>query len=516
MKKIFAVIMAVAMIASVFVFTANAAENEWEVYASVGSYKDEYEKESKMPAVPGLRYTEAGVQVYTASTEQLEAMGTNAWCGLQLKEKVNLKNGFTMTAVIDKYTDNTATDKWIAFVIWTDPKGTPGDTDYGTGWFCLARPNPTNVTCQSFVDTPVNLKTAPNLETNIYEQEALVLDVRNEVGKLNIYVNDQPMNATGFDKNFENNEAYISIVGHQGNRDEIAITITDVNGVKPTGTESQAPFIPTDIEIPVEGPEVEPGQPCWIWNSESVEDGNPGQSMTSITNDDGSLHITFDDKNAPLLSKSTGKYLYKAEDFPIFAVMFKDLDDIGNGSGSLWYCAGDVYAAQNDSQTGLNWADCDYAEEDGWRILTIDLSGETTWEGNIHGFRLDIAPDTSLADETADIMWVAFFRTEKDAYTYAGLGDYYTKTYEKPEETEPETEAKTDAPQTDAPQTDAPQTDAPQTDASNPGTTDKAPETSGNTSSGGANTGMIIGIVIAAVVAVAAIVAAIVLKKKKK
>jgi len=69
-------------------------------------------------------------------------------------------------------------------------------------------------------------------------------------------------------------------------------------------------------------------------------------------------------------------------------------------------------------------------------------------------------------------------------------------------ETEAETDAKTDAPQTDAPQT--------------AGTTDKAPETSGNTSSGGVNPGVIIGIVIAAVVAVAAIVAAIVLSKKKK
>ena len=47
MKKIFAAIMAVAMIATMFVFTASAADNEWAVYASANAYKEEYDEDDE-------------------------------------------------------------------------------------------------------------------------------------------------------------------------------------------------------------------------------------------------------------------------------------------------------------------------------------------------------------------------------------------------------------------------------------------------------------------------------------
>lgn len=517
MKKLFAIIMAVAMIASVMVFTANAADNEWEVYASVGKYKDEYEKESDMPKEPGMKYTEAGVQVYTATHEQLEAMNANAWCGLQLKEKVNLKDGFSMTAIVDRYTENSSTDQWIAFCLWTQPKATPADTEHGTGWFCLIRPNMGQTL--SFIDTATNLKTTAPINSDVFDGGALVLDVKNEDGKLVIYVNDQDMKATGFDKDFENNECYASIVGHQGNRDEIAITVTEVNGVKPTGTDAKDPFIPSDIEVPVEGPEVAANEPCWLWNAENVTDGKPGDAMKSVENEDGSLHITFEDSTAPLFNCSVKKYLYDAQQFPILAIKFKSLDDIADSS-MLWYCAGDVYAAQEDSKYPLSWADCDYEDEEGWKILTVDLSSEDTWNGNIHGFRLDVASDTHLGGEEFDLMWFGFFRTEKEAYTYAGFADLYAKLYEKTAVTE--TEEVTDSGEATPTETTADTTNE----------TEGGSETTENTTAddttaetkpvddkkdnGGLPTGAIIGIIAGVAVIAVVVVIVIVTSKKKK
>lgn len=510
MKKLFAVIMAAAMIASVFVFTANAAENEWEVYASVGNYKESYETESDMPKIPGLRYTENGVQMYSASITELKAMGLNGWGGLQLKEKVDLSNGFTMTAVIDKYTEE-AVDKWIAFCLWTEPKATPGDATHGKGWFSLCRPSGDRIELQSFVDTPATCKLIGNyIDTNIYEQEALVFEVKKVDGKLAIFINGVDMNAPEAFDRFENNEAYVSIVLHQGRQEEVACTITEVNGVKPTGTESQEPFVPSDAKPRVEGPEVEAGKPCWLYTAESVKDGKPGTGMTSIVNDDGSLHVTITGDNQVLLNPRIKEYIYQASDFPVWACKFKGLDDIYDSAG-LWYCAGEVTAAQNDSMTSFSWYEAEEAG-DGWMVVTVDLDGAARWEGEINSFRLDIDATTEHGGEEFDLAWIGFFRSEEEAYAYAGVKQTTdTTTNEDTSTPSGDTTDNVTTPSDDTTKADD------TTDAKTDAPTTKTPETTTNSGSqGGLNTGVIIAIVVAAVVAIAAVVAVVVLKKKKK
>lgn len=509
MKKLFAVILAAAMVASMLVFTANAADNEWEVYASVGKYKDQYDEESDMPKIPGLRYTDAGVQMYSASAQELDAMATNGWGGLQLKEKVNLSEGFSMTAVIDKYTEE-AVDKWIAFCIWTDPKATPGDATHGKGWFSLCRPGATDIELQSFIDTPATCKLIGNrIPTNIFEGEALVLEVKKVDGKLGIYINDVDMNASEAFDRFENNEAYVSIVLHQGNREEVACTITEVNGVKPTGSEAQDPFVPSDAQPRVEGPEVAANQPCWLYTAEDVKDGKPGTGMTSIVNDDGSLHITVTGDNQVLLNPTVKKYIYNAEEFPVWACKFKGLDDIYDSAG-LWYCAGDVYAAQNDSMTSFSWYDADEVG-DGWSVVAVDLDGAPRWEGAINSFRLDIDATMDNGGEEFDLAWIGFFRSEEEAYAYAGVTKSETTTEEA-------TEADTKGDETTEPagdettaDTKADDTTAEAVTTSEPATTDKTAETG----KGGLPVGAIIGI-ICGVVVIAVVVVIVVVSKKKK
>jgi hypothetical protein len=518
MKKLFAIILAALMIASVMVFTANAADNEWEVYASVGTYKDEseYEDEDDRPHEPGLRYTEAGVQMYSATTEQLDAMNKNAWGGLQLKEKVKLTDGFTMTAVIDKYTDKQA-DKWIAFCLWTDPKATPADTDHGKGWFVLCRPSGANMTLLSFIDEPTNIQTQMNIQTDIYSGEALVLDVKKgEDGKMKVFVNDQDMKCDKVFDYFENGEAYVSIVLHQGNRDEIAVTITDVNGVKPTGTDAKEPFVSSDAKPREPGPEVPANEPCYLWNADRVKKGKPGAGLTSIVNDDGSLHISFTNDNASQINPSV-KDMYDAEQFPVWAVKFKNLDELVDGNSSLWYCAGEVLAAQEGSNIGFSWSDCDYEEEDGWKILAIDLTGENYWEGTINSFRLDITSSKEFTEEdTFDIDWIGFFRSEKEAYTYAGFGDLYSRIYEKGADTE---EVTTEAVNDDTTAAEGEATTAAEGETgadTQPADTTKTDDGKTTDDSKGLPVPAIIGIIAGVAVIIAVVVIVIVTNKKKK
>ena len=519
MKKLFAALLAVAMMASMFVFTANAAENEWAVYASVSRYDEEPEEPDDAPKEPGMKYTDNGVQMYSATSEQLEAMGVTAWGGLQLKNKVKLTDGFTMTAIIDKYTTSSA-DKWIAFCLWTDPKATPADTKHGKGWFVLCRPSGAGMTLLSFIDEPTNMQMQTNITCDIYNGEALILDVKKEDGKMKVYVNDIDMKCDKiFDDYFVDGEAYVSIVLHQGCRDEIACTITDVNGVKPTGTESQEPFVPESAKPREPGPEVPVNEPCYLWNAERVKKGNPGSGLSSIMNDDGSLHISFTNDNAAQINPSV-KDMYDAEQFPIWAVKFKNLDDLVDAS-TLWYCAGEVLAAQEGSNIPFSWADVDYPEEGGWGLLTVDLTGEPYWEGTINAFRLDITANKDFTEEdTFDIDWIGFFRSEAEAFAYAGMSDYYNKTYgttpaddttAADDTTKADDETKADDTTTQSGDTTT-NADPATTTAENKGGETTAAAQSG----GGLPTGAIIGIIIAAVVAVAAVVIAVVLGKKKK
>lgn len=510
--------MTAAMIMTMFVFTANAADNEWAVYASANGYKEHYEPDDSLPKVPGLKYVENGVQMYTATDEQLKDMGNNGWGTIQTKEKVSYKNGLTMTVLVDKYTDGAA-DKWISFSIWDSQKIAQGAAGYGCGWFCLIRPNGATCGLESYMCKPsvamTNL-TMSSTPTNIYEGEALTLEIKPEDGKYNVYINGVDMKASGFVDFMENDEAYIGVTGHQGTREQIILTVTEFNGATPTGTDAQEPYLPEDLQpIPVkeDTPPVPEGDPCWLWNTERVKNGKPGEGMTSLVNDDGSLNITFSE-NAPMLNGNVRTGSYEASEFPIWAILYKGLDEIGAGA-SLWYCAGEVYAAQNDSHTGFDWSEGDYDmnNDTGWRLVCVDLTDEATWEGIIHGYRLDIAGDGSLNEQSADIMWIGFFRTEKDAYYYANMNEYYDKEYgtaatsEDTAATPDDTTSASDPASSDAATgTEAtPGTDAPAT------TTGKASE--GDKKS---NAGLIIGIVAGVVVIAAAAAAGIVMSKKKK
>ena len=116
-----------------FVFKANAAVNEWVPYGKINTYSDHYEKEEDMPQVAGMRYTDAGVQMYTPTKEQLETWGKTAYSSMQLKDKISFADGLKVIITVDEFT-RAGVDKWISFNLWTDEMPTPEAAGFGKGW----------------------------------------------------------------------------------------------------------------------------------------------------------------------------------------------------------------------------------------------------------------------------------------------------------------------------------------------------------------------------------------------
>ena len=331
MKKIIAIIMTASLIFAAAGLTVNAAENEWTVYAAAVDYKETYAEDESLPKAPGLRYTDLGVQMYSADDEMLKNMSANAWGTIQTKEKVSYKNGLTMTVLVDRF-NNSGADKWISFSIWDSQKISQGAAGHGCGWFCLVRPTSSGCKLESWLCTPTvamqNLMVG-QCETNVYEGEALQFEIKAVDGKYSVFVNGVDMKAGSFVQFMENDEAYIGLTGHQGVREQFCFTITEFNGAVPAGTEAIDPYVPENL-IPVPSYEDTPatpeGEPCWLWSAERVKYNVPGIGMTSVVNDDGSLRITFDE-NMPQINASVRTGSYKAEEFPVWAILFKDLDE---------------------------------------------------------------------------------------------------------------------------------------------------------------------------------------------
>jgi hypothetical protein len=466
-------------------------------------------------------------------SEHLEELSWNAWGTIQTTDKVSFKDGLTMSVVAEAFEDG-PDDKWISFTISDSQKTSQGAPGYGNGFGCLIRPTTSgsNTIEPYLFNDKEALKYLPSYDftanCNIYEGEALTLEIKKEDGKYNIYLCGVAVNKVfqSFIDYFPDEEAYIGVTGHAGTRHDMKLTVTEFNGVKPQGTKSVKPYEPEDIKTPGTKETTEPieaGKPCFLWSPLThMKSNSPGTGMTGTIADDGSVHVTFGETAPQLSSTISIEYWYDAAEFPIFALMFKGLDEIGN-AGSLWYCAGEVYSARNDAVTQFSWG-ADYEgddDPDSWKILIIDLEGRDNWyEGDrINSYRLDIAGDGSLADEEADLMWAGFFRTAKDAMCFDSgngitLADYYEREYGSVEDT---TEKVTEPAPVETEPGKVETQPASGSDDTQPAATEKIPETkdTGKPAAEKNNTWIII-VIIAAVVVAAGVACIFIFKNKKK
>ena len=527
MKKILAIAIALVMVISVMPLTASADDGQvsWSVCNSAQAiYEPDKMDEDDFDYVPGYKYTADGLQFFTAEDDQLKAMGITARGSLQTTETYDLTKGFTMTATMQKY-DEANADKWISFSIYNYRGPSQGGNSWGYGWCCLIRPNATGIDIQSFISDAANgfqHLGSVAAAVNVYNGEELSFDLVYEDNAFSIVICDQvvPLDSDRFSACFEDNMGYIGMTLHNGTSMQAIATVTEFNGVKPQGTDSAEPAIPEGLEEAAEKgdtPYPEAGLPCYLWTpaEEINDDGDAGSFLTGVLNDDGTATMTIGNGAAQLNEKIESKYWYGAEDYPVFAIKFKDLDEVAGGV-NLWFCAGEVLSAREDSYIMANWADCDddiNDEENGWSILTFDLSYETTWEERINGFRLDFTGDNSFNGAEFQLAWCGFFASEEDAYNYAEMGDTWDAYYGDSDDDDATTEAPADTNEGDA-TTEAPAGD--ETGAGDATTAapsgDETDKTDDDAKGGvGAWLWIVIGVAVVAVVAVVIVV----IKKKK-
>ena len=141
MKKLFSVLLVIAMLASVVVITAvpaAAVDGEWSVFSSRGNYIPNLEEDHDPDSIPGYEYVDDGLHIIPADWRD----GT-PYAVVQTSNTVDLKDGVYMEVRVDNFSYEGG-DKWYGFSLTKNPTdyfvSEDDYTDYGG--CLLARVNP--------------------------------------------------------------------------------------------------------------------------------------------------------------------------------------------------------------------------------------------------------------------------------------------------------------------------------------------------------------------------------------
>ena len=509
-KRILTLALAAVMILSLIPVTAvstSAAtvDGNWDTLRRPADYfVDEEAGETYKPA-PGYEYTSEGFTIVPA-----DYTNQTVYFNVQTKDPQHVKEGIYLQFRVDDYCyagpDNSA-DAWMALSLWDSKNLQPGNTSYGSGWVCLLRGSGNgSATAQSHISTPTTEDTtgqflpqgdvALTVPMDDQDREIYTLEVSWNGSAYDIKINGTaiPGAADGITKLLEQQsptgDLYVGISFHStyaggtGACTILKYGTSEATATTPVGDDSKDPE--GNIVIfpdPIDPSTVPEGQPALLWdaNKTSFRGDAYGAGASFTAQGDNSYHVKAVDSNPSAMWHVKSSLTYLATDFPVLAIVTRNF---WGGGGSLYYCAGEVLAAQDSAS--LTWSLYDEFNEeveaengDIYNLIIIDLTG--LCEGRIHGYQ----PHFAVGDYTDpqqgefDICWMGSFRNGEDAYGY--FVQYLTENgvltdgMPTDEETEQPTEAPTDpvteeptAPVTEAP-TEAPTAEESETETTNGG-----------------------------------------------
>ncbi len=506
MKRIISLTVAAVMILSlipVMAVTASAAQADgsWDTLRRPADYfVDEEAGETYKPA-PGYEYTAEGFTIVPA-----DYTNQTVYFNIQTKDPQPVKEGIYLRFRVDDYCyagpDNSA-DAWIGLSLWDSVNLQPGNTSYGAGWVALLRGSGDgSSTAQSFASTP----SSEDVTGQFIHQGDVAFDVPMDDGR-EIYTLEVQWTGAAYDiringvavpgaaegvtqlleQQSPTGDLYVGISFHStfaggtGACTILAYGTSEATATVPVGDDSKDPEGNIVIfEDPIDPSTVPEGQPALLWDATktSFRGDAYGAGASYTAQGDDSYHVKAVDANPNAMWHIKNTLTYMAEDFPVLAILTRNF--WGSG-GSLYYCAGDVLAAQDSSSLTWSLYD-DFNEEiqaengDVYNLILIDLTD--LWSGRIHGYQ----PHFTVGDYSDpeqgefDICWMGSFRTGDEAFGYfenylrsTGVieGEITEEeTTEAPDEaltgipTEEITELPTEPP-TEAPTDEAPETDPP-------------------------------------------------------
>lgn len=492
-KRILTLALAAVMILSlipVMAVSASAAqvEGNWDTLRRPADYfVDEEAGETYKPA-PGYEYTSEGFTIVPA-----DYTNQTVYFNIQTKDPQAVKEGIYLQFRVDDYCyagpDNSA-DAWMALSLWDSVNLQPGNTSYGAGWVSLLRGSGNgSCTAQSFISTPSSEEVTGqfthqgdvgfDVPMDDQNREIYTLEVSWDGSAYDIKINGAsvPGSATGITRLLEQQsptgDLYVGISFHStyaggtGACTILKYGTSEATAETPVGDDSKDP----EGNIVVFGDPIDPatvpeGQPALLWDADktSFRGDAYGAGASYVAQGDGSYHVKAVDANPNAMWHVKSSLTHMASDFPVLAILTRNF--WGSG-GSLYYCAGEVLAAQDSSS--LTWSLYDEFNEeieaengDIYNLIIIDLTG--LWEGRIHGYQ----PHFTVGDYTDpeqgefDICWMGSFRNSDDAYGY--FVNYLTETGVLTDgiPTDEETEQPTEAPTVPEPETPTdPVTEAP-------------------------------------------------------
>lgn len=414
----------------------------------------DYEKTEEFCPAAGYTYTADGFTIIPADYTDI-----TPYLSISSKEKVNIKDGVYLEFRVDDYSYE-ASDHWIAFSLWDTQNARPGNDKHGQGWQCLNRtPGQGGAgPCQSFPEDVTKLFGQTTITPQVDEdgREIYTLEVEWDGGAYDIRVCGVTVGGsdTSVTDHLEildpNGEFYVGIHMSSTIKSGVAAgTITKFGTSKddatvPTGSDKKDPEENRNLIADFEDcPAPEAGQPALLWdaNKSSMNSDPLGSGVDISAKGDMSYHFKMQSELAYFNWSIKGELSYKAEEYPVLAVMFRDF--LHDGGGLYWY-SGDFLGA--DGEHTLTWSayaageggqySAIYGEDEEYTLVIIDLSTAKDWGGRINGLRLDFA-NTYWEDQDGewDICYMGMFDTVDNAKKYA---DDYTG---MPAITEPEEES---------------------------------------------------------------------------
>ena len=471
MKKTLSVILVAVLLLSTLVSlvvpAAAADEGNWEV--SLPATAANSKEPEKNPPLPGYYYDETGMHSISPNYTNYNPKFT-----VVSKEMYNIVN-FTMTVVIHDYC--VSGDNWLSFSIWSESNGiAQGDTSgkYGDGWTSLIRPGTDgNLNRFESWNQTKGGRSGKQVFANIDgTQNAPIVfqpNVDEATGDLTITfaitngvvsVNGAVIGG-GTDKviaeRFKEGLAYVAVTLH--NTDATGtyaptISIVDVNGEIPTGSDSREPESKVREIAPIAPSDSVPANTPAIWFDGTLEYTNKGLPKASncevtYADDNASFKVTAESNAINMQFDVPDNISYEAADFRYAAIIFKnfctcslsegdDMNDACGGSETalIRYCAGNVTAPDAVCLQMIPtyyWATP--VDEEGtatttdyYTVAVVEIIN-TEWQGRIHALRLDIGEYNNFAIEgrnSFEVMGVGLFASGADVVgfvdNFRGLG----------------------------------------------------------------------------------------------
>ncbi len=513
MKKFLSMMLALAMIIScvtVFSLTANAADGDWDVYASRGDYQDKYSPDNR--SVPGYEYTDEGLHMIPADYTDFTP---NAM--FQTKDLIDIRQGVYLKVRIDNFTHGG--DEWFGFFVQTYKNDWfIDDETYGNlGLGALVRPNPNTKKIDRIQsnysvnhDEDSKSTSTPGIYTTseFDEQGRIILTYEitySEEEGYKAFANGAELDAGMmqelgklFDEN--NGMMYIGFQLQNSNKGgTVECTILEFgtnaeDAEVPMGDDSADPINRTKTVAPLEDASKIPlGEPA-IRLTGDAEDSDTLMRITSTAkytvNDDFTVRLRTTNPRVQINASVKYETSYSVNDFP-YAMMivrnlcscdYQDIDYDGevdkictcSESGKVYVMVGDVIQANENytiATTVANTTPATDEEGNTYMYFLIDLTsfmGQVGADGEpssrINALRVDIhnVKSTDPDRNSFDFCEIAFLRSEEEVAQY--FKDYMEMLGGKVEDTEDSTDEQPSETPTEDPDDSGDDTNAPTED----------------------------------------------------